>query len=327
MRPKLSIIIPVYNVEPYLDDCLQSILRQTFNDWECLLVNDGSTDKSGEICDRYASEDSRFRVFHKQNGGQSTARNLALDNAKGELVTFLDSDDEWEDGVMINELVESFDNDRDLEVIQYPFWQYLPGQQIQPVRTYNRFNVISTNHRILLEFQEGGISTIACDKMFRTSIIADTRFPEGMYFEDECFVIDVLKKVSHFAFSPTGKYKYRLREGSTTHPEIFNLRLTMDLFKKDFHGVKFSIHYPKLLKLYKRYFNSSIKEYKNAQLLSATPVLQEYHSSIRKLSPSWKTLLKDNAVFTPADKIFISLIKAFGFRPLDYYLRYRKHKH
>lgn len=93
MIPLFSLIIPVYNVETYLRKCLDSILDQDFDDWEALLVDDGSTDGSGAICDEYAAKDNRFRVFHKSNGGVSTARNMALDNARGEWLWFVDSDD------------------------------------------------------------------------------------------------------------------------------------------------------------------------------------------------------------------------------------------
>lgn len=89
----ISIIIPVYNTEKALRRCLNSILAQTMTDYECLLIDDGSTDSSGRICDEYASKDNRFRVFHKENGGVSSARNLGLDNAKGGWISFVDSDD------------------------------------------------------------------------------------------------------------------------------------------------------------------------------------------------------------------------------------------
>lgn len=89
----ISIIVPIYNAEKHLHRCIDSILAQTFTDFELLLINDGSMDNSGAICDEYATKDSRVRVFHKENGGVSSARNIGLDNAKGEWVTFIDSDD------------------------------------------------------------------------------------------------------------------------------------------------------------------------------------------------------------------------------------------
>ena len=106
MRPKISVIVPVYNTEKYLDRCIQSILAQTYTDFELLLVDDGSTDSSGAICDKYAEQDSRVRVFHKENGGVSSARNQGLDNAKGEWITFVDSDD-WVDREFFNILSKS----------------------------------------------------------------------------------------------------------------------------------------------------------------------------------------------------------------------------
>lgn len=91
--PKVSIIVPVYKAEKYLNRCIDSIIAQTFTDWELLLIDDGSPDRSGDICDEYAKRDNRIKVFHKENGGVSSARNLGLDNIGGDFVTFVDSDD------------------------------------------------------------------------------------------------------------------------------------------------------------------------------------------------------------------------------------------
>lgn len=93
--PTVSVIIPVYNAQKYLDQCIRSVLDQTFTDFEIILVDDGSTDDSGEICDRYGRQDSRVKVFHKPNGGSSSARNIALSEARGSYIIFLDSDDYW----------------------------------------------------------------------------------------------------------------------------------------------------------------------------------------------------------------------------------------
>ena len=91
--PKVSIIVPVYKAEKYIRRCLDSIQAQTMTDWECILVDDGSPDRSGDICDEYAAKDSRFRVFHKKNGGVASAKQYGLDNSRGEYVVFVDSDD------------------------------------------------------------------------------------------------------------------------------------------------------------------------------------------------------------------------------------------
>lgn len=96
---KFSIIIPIYNVERYLETCVNSILTQTYSDYEVILVDDGSPDRCGELCDHYAESDSRVKVVHKVNGGLSSARNAGLDIAMGEYVIFVDSDDYWDDTI------------------------------------------------------------------------------------------------------------------------------------------------------------------------------------------------------------------------------------
>ena len=103
MHPKISVIVPVYKAEKYLHRCVDSILAQSYTDFELLLIDDGSPDNSGAICDEYAIKDSRVRVFHKQNGGASSARNKGLDHANGEWVSFVDSDD-WIEPQMVESL-------------------------------------------------------------------------------------------------------------------------------------------------------------------------------------------------------------------------------
>lgn len=113
MHPKFSIIVPVYKAEFYICKCLDSILYQSYGDWEALLIDDGSPDGSGRICDKYAIIDSRFKIFHKENGGVSSARNLGLDNAKGEWILYVDSDD-WiaKDALMtLSEYVGKYNTD------------------------------------------------------------------------------------------------------------------------------------------------------------------------------------------------------------------------
>lgn len=117
--PKVSIIVPVYKAEKYLNRCIDSILAQTFTDWELLLIDDGSPDRSGDICDEYAKKDIRIRVFHKKNGGVSSARNLGLYNVQGEYVTFVDSDD-WIDVNTLNVCFSQIEI-YDLDILQFSY--------------------------------------------------------------------------------------------------------------------------------------------------------------------------------------------------------------
>ena len=102
--PKVSIIVPVYNTEEYLSECIESILDQSFTDFELLLINDGSIDKSGKICDEYAKKDSRIVVIHKENGGVSSARNKGIEIAQGEWISFIDADD-WITPLYLSDLI------------------------------------------------------------------------------------------------------------------------------------------------------------------------------------------------------------------------------
>lgn len=182
--PKISVIVPVYNTEKYLRRCIDSILAQTFTDFELLLIDDGSTDGSGAICDEYAALDSRVRVFHKPNGGVSSARNLGLDNARGEWITFIDSDD-WIDQVYFEKIVSwKWSDEADIIIssfkhihengevcYKYPQWY---DDKIQGIRT--------------LIISMGG--TCVWAKFFKRSILEKYRvkFPVGIrYCEDFYF--------------------------------------------------------------------------------------------------------------------------------------------
>ena len=104
--PKISVIVPVYNTEKFLQRCIDSVLAQTYQDFELLLIDDGSKDSSDTICDEYAAQDTRVKVFHKENGGVSSARNVGLDNARGEWITFVDSDDYIEENYLQTFILE-----------------------------------------------------------------------------------------------------------------------------------------------------------------------------------------------------------------------------
>ena len=109
-KPMISVIVPVYNAEKYLQRCVDSILKQSFTDFEVLLIDDGSHDRSGELCDEYGEKDNRVRVFHKENGGVSSARNVGLDNASGEYISFVDADDYLETNAMSDSLfIDGYD--------------------------------------------------------------------------------------------------------------------------------------------------------------------------------------------------------------------------
>lgn len=184
---KISIIVPVYNTEKYLDCCIQSILAQTYTDFELLLIDDGSTDSSGAICDKYAEQDARVRVFHKENGGASAARNLGLDNAQGEWVTFCDSDD-WLDSDLYEKMRKSADEERS-EMVVAGIKIDEEGKNIPPMQCPQDYvhKASISNLRMIEGF---GLSS-ACNKLIKRDLLEKhkVRFDDRLQMWDDLWVI------------------------------------------------------------------------------------------------------------------------------------------
>ena len=204
---KLSIIIPVYKVEKYLSECLDSIIRQTFVDWEAILVDDGSPDSCGIICDEYAKRDSRFRVIHKRNGGVSSARNAGIANAKGEWVTFVDSDD-FLDTSFLQDLFSPIEKGEDVDFIHGGCSDWIDGNS--GVNQFYDYRV-GSDMSFLFDKMRG----LPFSKLFRLEILNNTsngvvRFDERMTIaEDLAFTYDYILKIGKYAFVPTVGYYYR----------------------------------------------------------------------------------------------------------------------
>lgn len=217
-NPLISVIVPVYNVEQYLPSCLDSILGSTYTNWECLLVDDGSTDRSGIICDRYAASDARFRVFHKENGGVSSARNKALENMNGEWLMFLDSDDEILASAMQNLLTAAMNSGSDMSMGNYVRVQS-KGDDIHS-NTYPTPRTMSFEDVLTLFFvyPRGRFQGYLANRIMKASVVRDNhlRFREDIYYkEDGLFLVQYLlysKKDVPFITDVT--YLYKIREGS-----------------------------------------------------------------------------------------------------------------
>lgn len=210
--PILSVIVPVYNVEEFLGECVDSILVQTFEDYELILVDDGSTDSSGQICDRYASLDQRVFVIHKENGGLSSARNAGLDVAKGEYVTFIDSDDVIVGYDVYEKVMAEFAVNPDADVVQYDvLFKYQSAHQHK--RNYP-FKKYRGKEAILSGYLSQQIHVSFCDKVFRREALEDVRFPIGQISEDIATIPDLIENINVLVTANIGYYGYRYREGS-----------------------------------------------------------------------------------------------------------------
>lgn len=213
----ISIIVPIFNSERYLDKCILSILAQTYTYWELLLIDDGSTDSSGAICDTYAAQDDRIRVFHKPNGGVSSARNLGLDNAKGEWVTFVDSDD-W---IMPMYLTHMYEHIANVDLIVSSVTSYNNnGHMIRLYNSYIPAFLNSTDTHLLFEKYDLHSRTSPWSKLYKLSVInnVNLRFDEAMHHgEDLIFLYRYLLECNNFYITGDCDYCYLYdREGSLT---------------------------------------------------------------------------------------------------------------
>lgn len=207
MNVKLSIIIPVYNTELYLPTCLDSILSQTFSDFEVLLVDDGSKEGSGVICDAYAAKDGRVRVIHKENGGVSSARNWGLNEARGEYLVFVDADD------LVTEdyLEHLMESDADMVVSGVRKFGALSGTRVSARR--DDFGIEGLAARWNTPPDLNVLYCYPVAKRFRTRIVLEhgIRFNETLYFsEDLCFNLEYYSYAESFTELPFADYGYRI---------------------------------------------------------------------------------------------------------------------
>jgi len=215
----VSIIIPVYNVEKYLDDCLKSIINQTYKNLEIILIDDGSTDSCAEICDKWKNQDSRIEVIHKQNGGLSSARNSGLDISQGKYIMFVDSDD-----IIAKDMVETLRNplesDPEIDLSVCGIETFIDGD-ISHQRSLMRIakGKYSNNEYMSLILSKK-VDNAAWNKMYRSEMLANLRFIEGIINEDFPFISELLSKCKKIEYLSEPLYFYRLRKNSITRGGI-----------------------------------------------------------------------------------------------------------
>lgn len=211
-----SVVIPVFNVETYLKECVDSVLRQTFTDFELILVDDGSKDKSGALCDEYAAKDERVRVVHKDNGGQSSARNRGVELARGIYVFFLDSDDMIADENAFEILKNAVSSGADIVAYRYNKWfseqRSEPGVSLAGITTRDKTGVIE-------ELVRRDAFYCSCwSKITRLALLKENRitFDESSKCEDMDWYFQVVEKAKSMELVDRALVNYRQRPGSVT---------------------------------------------------------------------------------------------------------------
>lgn len=210
----VSVIVPVYNVENYLEKCINSVLEQTHQNFELILVDDGSPDKSGEICDRYAEKDNRIKVIHKENGGQSSARNVGLNIASGDYFIFLDSDDFLNIHALeitvkncINNNCEICDfSSLDTPDHSIPYYDDVSNN----IKVYETEYLLQNYHSFLPLFNKS-----ASNKLYSRNVFQKLRFPEGMIYEDTAIILQAYYETKKICITDAIMYYYYLSPNST----------------------------------------------------------------------------------------------------------------
>ncbi len=286
-KPLISIIVPVYNVEKYIRRCLDSLINQTYKNLEIILVDDGSPDNSGAVCDEYAKLDSRIKVIHKENGGVSSARNVGLDNVSGEYVGFIDSDDYvaldmYE--VLYNNLAA---NDADISMGIYALendkGEFIPHYNIPVTQMFDKAQTVA---QMLKQVK---YTCSLCDKIFSKKLIESTRFDEGIsHNEDLVFVYQLMKNSRKAVYTSKPMYYYCNNEQSASRVKFSDKNTTM-LKAQNFVLEDIKANMPEI-------YDVALTEYVKTAIFNLTAIVRsgyqndEYVEKLRKI-------VKDNLKF------------------------------
>ena len=239
---KISIIVPVYNVEAYLERCVESILKQTYTNLEILLVNDGSTDKSGELCDKLALRDHRIRVIHKENGGLSDARNRGIDEASSNLIGFIDSDDYIDEDMYETLYRQMVASKADLSMCgHYDVYHQIPEKQVAETKTWE----LMPEEAIKMVMEAKILSVTAVNKLYKKALFEQLRFRIGKIAEDAFIMVDLIHQCSKVVATNEKKYYYVHRENSIT-TQKFSLKFLNVIEAYEQNAKIISENYPDL---------------------------------------------------------------------------------
>ena len=215
MEPLISAIVPFYKVEKYLGRCVESLLAQTYENIEIILVDDGSPDTCPVMCDEYAKKHEKIRVIHQENKGLSGARNTGIDNAKGEYLAFVDSDDLWSPHFLESLYKALKENDADIAQCR---WEYMHGDELKEAYDADAKTVCFTGREMLanLYIQTGAYYVVAWNKLYKKELFENIRYPEGRIHEDEATTYKLFDLAKKCVFVDNALYGYYVGSGGTS---------------------------------------------------------------------------------------------------------------
>ena len=315
--PLISVILPVYRVEKYLDRCLQSITEQTYRNLEIILVDDGSPDSSGDICDAWAAKDCRVRVIHKENAGAGAARNTGLDAATGEIVSMIDSDDYLETH-MFAHLLSLMAEDVDIAECDI-CWTELDDLKMDD-GSEAKITVCNREDAMRLHIRDEIFCQTPPNKLYRRETIGDIRFPEGNLIDDEFFTYRVIGNARKLARSSACMYAYRQQSGSAMH-KPFSLKRLQGLEAKvqrmEFlqqripslvYEAKFDLFFTAMFSM-----QSSLRHLKGQELEEARTYIHNLLGQITPLEKNPEASAKKNLLLKLAQSNFEAVCKVLNF--------------
>lgn len=316
----VSFIVPVYNVEKYLEECVNSLRQQTIKDIEIILVDDGSSDGSPAICDNFKKIDKRVKVIHKINGGLSDARNVGLNIAQGDYVIFIDSDDFWANEKNLEQLLVEFEKTPECDFIGFNCSYYYPSlnKTVKWVKYASEIeNPISPKDCITKLVESGTFPMSACLKIFKRSLLQNNiEFIKNIYSEDIPWFIELLKKTNCCKFVNLYIYMYR-KEVSNSISSSFSIKKFTDVFNSLKQGVSEDI------KEWDKKANIALMSFWAYEYCILIGMLGFMSDEERKV---WRPILKEyewllNYKLNPKVRLISIIKKMFGYIVMEFLLR------
>lgn len=284
----ISVIIPVYNVEDYFSQCMDSVLSQSYEKLEIIVVDDGSIDGSGKMCDDYASKDSRVRVIHRENGGQSVARNSGMEIATGDYIAFVDSDDVLH--LDYFKVLMGLMTSADVDISSVGMMRFSDKPDLLMKHICNPSTKIMTGEEAMESIlYQNKLDASPCCKLFKKKVIGNLRFPEGIIYEDLALIYRIYEQARKVIHCKSEYYFYRIHSGSTTGN--FSLRRADVLDVTDEIVAYIGTHHPQLLPAAQdRKFsaNMNILMLMTRSEISSPELIARCWSNIRRLR--WKSM-------------------------------------
>lgn len=319
MNPLVSIIIPIYNVEAYLEEAVYSVCNQTYENLEIILVNDGSTDNSGELCMLLASKDARIKVINKPNGGLSSARNIGIDNAHGEYILFIDGDDFIEND-SIEILLNNFNNvNEKIAIVSAPcFYSYNKGKCFIYNKNWdiNSKRIVSHNNFCSATLEQKTCHS-ACCKLYKKELLNQVRFRIGKKNEDSLFMFDLSFIMKDREFNmleiPNKLYYYRVNDASITNNKIKPIQI--DIIENLSLMIKETTDCDTIKTLKFEYYKNLITFY--SQLITNCEALKQIEAnSLKLISNHFKSIRFSEILQNCSNKNIIKYILMKFFRHL-----------